>query len=52
MEYSEFPKRVTDYKPEGRRSIRRPILCWMDGVTKYLKKLDVKNWWTAAGNRE
>jgi hypothetical protein len=39
-------------KLEGRRSVGRPRLRWKDGVEDHLRKLNVKNWWTVAKDRE
>jgi 1-acyl-sn-glycerol-3-phosphate acyltransferase len=37
-------KKITSDKPEGRRRAGRPILRWMDGVTRVAEKLGVRNW--------
>ena len=49
MDNNEIPKRVMEYKPEGRRSVGRPKLRWLDGVIEDLRKLG--GWWTVARNR-
>jgi len=37
-------KKITFYKPEGRRRAGRPNLRWIYGVTKDAEKLGVRNW--------
>jgi hypothetical protein len=41
-----------DYKPEGRRKIGRPKLRGIDGLLQDMKKLEVKNRWRVATDRE
>jgi hypothetical protein len=45
-------RRIIECKPEGRRSVGRPGLRWKDGVEDDLRKLNVKNWWTVAKDRD
>jgi hypothetical protein len=52
MKSTEIPRKLTEWKPEGRRSVERPRLRWMDGVEEDLTKMKVKKWWLAARNRE
>jgi hypothetical protein len=52
MKSTEIPRKLMEWKPEGRRSVRRPRLRWMDGVEDDLRKMKVKKWWLAARNRE
>jgi hypothetical protein len=49
---NEMPRRIMECKPEGRSSVGRPRLRWKDGVEDDLRKLNVKNWWTVAKDRE
>jgi hypothetical protein len=44
-------KRIMDYKPEGRRRIGRPKRRQNDGILDDVKKLELKNCWTAARDR-
>lgn len=41
-----------DCRPEGRRRIERPKLRWIDRVLEDVKKLGVKDLWTAVWDRE
>jgi hypothetical protein len=52
MKSTEIPRKLMEWRPEGRRSVGRPRLRWMDGVEEDLKKMKVKKWWLAARNRE
>jgi hypothetical protein len=52
MSDNEMPRRSMECKQEGRRSVGRPRLRWKDGVEDDLRKLNVKNWWTVAKDRE
>ena len=52
MSDEDILKRIMDCKPEGRKRTGRPKLRWIKGVLEKIKKLGVKNWWTAARNRE
>jgi hypothetical protein len=45
-------KKITLDKPEGRRRVGRPILRWMDGVTKDAERLGVRNWRIKARDRD
>ena len=45
-------KKITLDKPEGRRRVGRPNLRWMDGVVKDAERLEVKNWWIKAKDRD
>jgi hypothetical protein len=51
MKNTESPRKLTEWKPEG-RSVGRPRLRWMDGVEQDLRKTKIKKWWSAARNRE
>jgi hypothetical protein len=44
-------KRVIDCKTEGRRTGRLKLR-WIVGALEDIKKLGVKNWWTAARDWE
>ena len=44
--------RIMDYKPEGRWKIGRPKVRGIDGLLQDMKKLEVKNWWRVATDRE
>jgi hypothetical protein len=52
MSDNEMPRRIMECKPEGQMSVGRPRLQWKDGVEDDLRKLNVKNWWTVAKDRE
>ncbi|PSN31769.1 hypothetical protein C0J52_24680 [Blattella germanica] len=52
MENIEIPKRVTENRTEGRRSVGRSKQRWIDSVSEDLKRLGVENWWMTARNRE
>jgi hypothetical protein len=52
MSYNEMPRRIMECKPEDRRSVGRPRLRWKDGLEDDLRKLEVKNWWMVAKDRE
>jgi len=52
MSSNDMPRRIMESKPEGRRSVGRPKLRWMDGVLEDLRKLGVKSWWMVAKDRE
>jgi hypothetical protein len=52
MKNTEIPRKLTEWKPEGRRSVGWPRLRWMDGVEEDLRKMKIKKWWSAARNRE
>jgi hypothetical protein len=52
MSDNEMPRRIMECKPEGRRSFGRPGLRWKAEVEDDLRKLNVKNWWTVAKDRE
>jgi hypothetical protein len=40
-----------EWKPEGRGSVGRPRLRWMDGLEEDLRNVKIKKWWLAARNR-
>ena len=44
--------RVLHYKPEGGRGVKRLKVRWLNGVREDLRKLDVKNWWTVAKDKD
>ena len=52
MADSEIPKKILEYKVEGRRRVGRPRLRWEDCITRDIKKLGVRNWWTVAKDRD
>ena len=52
MNDSEMVKRISEYKPDGRRRVGRPKFRWMDGIIEDVKRLKITNWWMAARNRE
>jgi hypothetical protein len=52
MSDNEMPRRIMKCKPEDGRSFGRPRLRWKDGVEDDLKKLNFKNWWMVAKDRE
>ena len=52
MNDSEMVKRISEYKPDGRRRGGRPKFRWMDGIIEDVKRLKIINWWMAARNRE
>ncbi|PSN45766.1 hypothetical protein C0J52_08050 [Blattella germanica] len=52
MADSEIPKKILEYKVEGRRRVGRPRLRWEDCNTRDIKKLGVRNWWTVAKDRD
>jgi hypothetical protein len=51
MKNTEIPRKLMEWKPEDRRSVGWPRLRWMDGVED-LRKMKIKKWWSAVGNRE
>jgi hypothetical protein len=38
MKTAEIPRKLMEWKPEGRRSVGLPRLRWMDGVHEDLRK--------------
>jgi hypothetical protein len=52
MKSTEIPRKLMEWRPEGRRSVGRSRLRRMDGVEEDLRKMTVKKWWLAARNRE
>ena len=52
MAEHEIPKKIMGNKFEGKRSVGRPRLRWMDGVLEDLRKLRIKGWWLVAWDRE
>ncbi|KAJ4428576.1 hypothetical protein ANN_24620 [Periplaneta americana] len=52
MEENEILKRVIEYRVEGKRRAGRPRLRWEDCIMKDIRKLEVKNWWTVAKDRD
>ena len=51
MEECETPKRILEYKMDGKRRVGRPRLRWEDCIVKNIKKLGVKEWWNLAMDR-
>ncbi|KAJ4452256.1 hypothetical protein ANN_03774 [Periplaneta americana] len=47
----EIPKKVMENKFEGKRSVGRPRLRWMDGVLEDLKKVGIKGWYITTTDR-
>ena len=43
---------VMEFKTEGRRSIGRPRLRWLDGVVQNTRRTGVEQWWMVAVYRE
>jgi hypothetical protein len=49
---SKTAKRISEWKPIGRRSLGRPRLRWFDDVCDDLKVLKVRNWKESATDRK
>ena len=52
MAEHEIPKKIMGNKFQGKRSIGRLRLRWMDGVLEDLRTLRIKRWWLVARDRE
>ena len=44
MDQARPTRKLLDWKPMGKRPIRRPRQRWQEDVTEYLKKLKMRNW--------
>jgi hypothetical protein len=44
MESSRVPQKILDGRPEGKRSIGRPRLRWLDDVANDLRSMGVRQW--------
>ena len=52
IEDSETPKRILEYKMDGKRRVGRPRVRWEDSIVKEIKKkLGVKEWRNVAMDR-
>ena len=51
MQESRAPRKLFDRDPDGRRSVGRPKMRWIDGVQADLRTLRVRNWRTQAQDR-
>jgi hypothetical protein len=51
MSSNDTLRRITESKPEGRRSVGRPKLRWMDEVLEDLRNFDVESLWMVAKDR-
>jgi hypothetical protein len=52
MKNTEIPRKLMEWKPDGRRCVGRPRVRWMDGVEEDLRKMKIKTWWSAARSRK
>jgi hypothetical protein len=52
MEDHRMVKKLTNWKPFGKRPTARPKNSWIDGVLKDMHMLKVKNWKELIGNRK
>jgi hypothetical protein len=52
IDTSKTAKRISEWKPIGRRSLGRPRLRWFDNVCDDLKVLKVRNWKESATDRK
>jgi hypothetical protein len=46
------PEELWNVNRRVEKSVGRPRLRWKDGVEDDLRKVNVKNWWTVAKDRE
>jgi hypothetical protein len=51
LDTSRIAKRISEWKPIGKRSLGRPRLRWFDDVCDDLKVLKVRNWKELATDR-
>jgi hypothetical protein len=51
MSCNDKQRRITESKPEGRRSVGRPKLRWMDEVLEDLRTFDVESLWMVSKDR-
>jgi hypothetical protein len=52
MEDDRMFKKLTSWKPFGKRPTGRPKNTWIDGILKDIQVLKVKNWKELIGNRK
>jgi hypothetical protein len=52
MEDDRMVKKLTNWKPFGKRPAGRPKNRWIDGILKDMEVLKVKNWKELIGNRK
>jgi hypothetical protein len=52
MEDDRMVKKLTNWKPFGKRPAGRPKNRWIDGILKDMQVLKVKNWKELIGNRK
>jgi hypothetical protein len=52
MEGDRMVKKLTNWKPFGKRPVGRPNNRWIDGILKDMQVLKVKNWKELIGNRK
>jgi hypothetical protein len=52
MEDDRMVKKLTNWKPFGKRPAGRPKNRWIDGILKDMEVLEVKNWKELIGNRK
>jgi hypothetical protein len=52
MEDDRMVKKLTNWKPFGKRPARRPKNRWIDGILKNMEVLKVKNWKELSRNRK
>jgi hypothetical protein len=52
VEDDRMVKKLTNWKPFGKRPAGRPKNRWIDGILKELQVLKVKNWKELIGNRK
>jgi hypothetical protein len=52
MEDDRMVKKLTNWKPFGKRPIGRPKNRWIGGILKDMQVFQVRNWKELAGNRK
>jgi hypothetical protein len=52
MEDDRMVKKLTNWKPFGKRQVETPKNRWIDGILKDFQVLKVKNWKELIGNRK